>query len=487
MVGMIVRLLRSLTRWQAGLAVAVGLALPYTAIAQDAPSQDGSVIEGAENASHPTGAALGGHLEDEDVEVPQRTFYESTLLLPPSHLLGDWLGCRTRMEQGGLTPTVTWVTNMAGNPVGGRAQGFTETENLGVDLEYDLSHLAGVHAGRFHVSMSERTGSSLSEEYIGNVFTVQQVYGGQTVRLVHLEYERSFLDGDIEFSMGRIATGDDFLVSPYYSFFMQNGIDGNPKGIFLNSPGMIAYPSTTWGTRVQVYTTSRTYAMFGIYNGDSSIRGNENHGCDMSMRGPAFFISEVGYIHNGQPNDEGLLGHYKAGFYYDGSQFTRFSPASVLPIATIDTTASVVGNWGYYLLADQALIKFGDKQSKRGLGVFGTVIVAPDETTNQMPFFCNGGIVARGLFASRPTDTLGFAVVYGRFSYELRAAQLMAQRIDSSVAVQTDELVYEWGYRFRLRDGAAFFQPDLQYVVNPGGASQYANAFVMGVQAGINF
>jgi porin len=489
MVGIVGRLLRRLGRKAAGLAVAMGLVVAHPAAGQDTPATAGHDVatEETQTTPAPDGPNAGSHFDDDDIEVPERTFYESALMLPPAHLLGDWLGWRTRMEQSGLTPKVMWVTNLAGNPTGGRAQGFTETENLGIDLTYDLSHMAGIHDGKFHISMSERTGSSLSDEYIGNVFTVQQVYGGQTARLVHAEYERSFLDGDIEFSIGRIAAGDDFLVSPYYTFFMQNGICGNPKGIFFNSPGMTAYPNTTWGTRVQAYTTSRTYAMFGIYNGDSTIRANENHGCDMSMRGPAFFISEVGYIHNGQPNDEGLLGHYKAGFYYDGSQFTRYSLASVLPLATTDMATSVVGNWGYYLLGDQGLIKFGDKQSKRGLGVFGTVVVAPDETTNTMPFFCNGGIIARGLFASRPTDTLGFAVVYGRFSYELRAAQQLAQRFDSSINVQTDELVYEWGYRFRLRDGAAFFQPDLQYIVNPGAASQYANAFVIGAQAGINF
>ena len=38
------------------------------------------------------------------------------------------------------------------------------------------------------------------------------------------------------FRAGRIATGDDFLVSPYNYVFVQNGFDGNPVGIFFNSP-----------------------------------------------------------------------------------------------------------------------------------------------------------------------------------------------------------------------------------------------------------
>ena len=71
-------------------------------------------------------------------------------------------------------------------------------------------------------------------------------------------------------------------------------------------------------------------------------------------------------------------------------------------------------------------------------------------------------------------------MVYGKFSHDLQAAQQLAQALDPSVGVQEYELVLEWAYRFRMRDGAMFFQPDLLYIVNPGGAHQYANALVVG-------
>ena len=51
---------------------------------------------------------------------------------------------------------------------------------------------------------------------------------------------------------------------------MNNGIDGNPKGIFLNVPGTSAYPSAAWGARLRVRPTERTYVMAGVYNGDPS-------------------------------------------------------------------------------------------------------------------------------------------------------------------------------------------------------------------------
>ena len=98
----------------------------------------------------------------------------------------------------------------------------------------------------------------------------------------------------MSFRVGRIATGDDFLVSPYNYIFVQNGFDGNPVGIFFNAPGMTAYPNATWGALLKVRPTERTYVMGGWYNGDPSTRANKHHGLDWSLDGQLFTIEEVG-------------------------------------------------------------------------------------------------------------------------------------------------------------------------------------------------
>jgi porin len=42
-------------------------------------------------------------------------------------------------------------------------------------------------------------------------------------------------------------------------------------------------------------------------------------------------------------------------------------------------------------------------------------------------------------------------------------------------------------YRLYFQKTAVFFQPDLQYVIRPGGTGQINNALVLGSQIGINF
>ena len=41
------------------------------------------------------------------------------LILPREHLLGDWYGTRSWLEDHGITPSLTFVTDALGNPTGG--------------------------------------------------------------------------------------------------------------------------------------------------------------------------------------------------------------------------------------------------------------------------------------------------------------------------------------------------------------------------------
>ena len=404
------------------------------------------------------------------------------LSIPREPLFEDWFGLRPEAESFGITPTLTFVSDVAGNVSGGKSQGVTHADNLGLDLLFDLNKLAGVEGGSFLASMSQRSGSSLSKEYVGNVFTIQQVYGGQTFHLIDLAYQQKLLDDRIELRVGRLAAGDDFLVSIYDYLFMQNGFDGNPVGIFFNSPGMTAYPNATWGARLKVKPTQRTYVMGGLYNGDPEIRDIDHNGADMSMHGPVFVIGEAGYQLNGLPGDSPLLGDYKAGAWYDNSRYTDFET-----VGFGGASSSKRGNWGVYGMFDQVLVPFGAPGSNRGFGIFGAMMASPDESVSQMPYFIDGGVAFRGIFASRPTDSAELGVVYGSFSSDLRQSQEREQLLNPAVGAQTYETVLEATYRFYFRKGALFFQPDLQYVVRPGGTAKIDNAFVLGCQVGVNF
>ena len=396
------------------------------------------------------------------------------LVLPADHLLGDWGGLRSKLEESGVTPRLTLVTDVAGNPSGGLSQGLTAPSSVELSLFFDLDKISGLKGGSVFMSSSERWGESLSKEYIGNVFSTQQIHGFQTWRLIDVSYQQNLFDDRVELRLGRFATTDDFLVSAYNSGFMSNAFCGNPFGILLDAPGMTAYTGT-WAALAKVKPTARSYVMAAVYNGDPTIRANKYHGLNLSMNGPPFAIAELGYQVNGLPGDSQLLGNYKLGVWYDDSQFTNF-----------ESGAGVRGSSGFYALFDQVLVPFGSPGSNRGFGVFGSVTVAPDSDIQQLPLFITAGVSARGMVDARPRDTLSFGVASGYFSDELRRAQQKGQ-LPGPPGGQDYEMVIELTYRIDYREGAFFIQPDLQYIIQPGGTDSRDNALVLGTQIGINF
>ena len=397
------------------------------------------------------------------------------LVLPSEHLFGDWGGLRSKLEEKGITPRLILVTDLAGNPRGGRSQGATAPTSFELSLFFDLEKISGLKGGSVLASFSERWGHQLSAKHIGNTFSTQQIFGFQTWRVLDVSYQQKLFSDRVELRLGRFAAMDDFLVSPYNFGFMQNAFCGNPFGIILSAPGMSAYYGT-WAALGKVKPTKRSYVMTGIYNGDPKVRENKYHGVNLSLKGPVFAITEAGYQINGLPGDSPRLGNYKLGAWYDHSKLTNF-----------DSGASKRGSWGYYGLFDQVLIPFGAAGSNRGFGVFGSATVAPDSRFQQLPLFLTAGVSARGLFDARPRDVLSIGVASGYFSDHLRRAQQTGRLLGPDGGVPNRETVTELTYRFDLRKGAYFIQPDLQYISRPGGTDHFKSAFVVGAQFGINF
>lgn len=492
------------------LVVFSWLLLPLTALAasDDPPAPDKQPIEQAAPASdapssedptssqfrlnplgdffHELHRALGGRKATSSVNTPgpptlaadpSDSAYQPFQLIPTSgNLFGDWGGARTYLESKGITATVSFVTNLAGNVSGGMDQGFTHADNLGLDLNFDLEKILGIEGASFLLNMSQRSGSSLSSVYIGNVFTVQQVFGGTTFHLIDAAWQQQLFDDQLSFRVGRIASGDDFLVSEYNYLFMQNAFCGNPVGIFFNSPGMTAYPNATWGAVGTWKATQRFSIMAGVYNGDPGIRANNYNGVNFSLNGPVFAMGELQYQVNGLKEDSGPVGNYKLGFWYDNSVYANF-----------DNGSATRGNYGIYGLFDQLLVPFGSREESRGLGITGSLLVSPDQSISTMPWFFTAAACARGVFEARPDDVAGLGFVYGSFSNDLQNQQRNAQLLNPAQGVQSNESVIEATYRIALPGNSTFIQPDVQYIIRPGGTGQFGNAFVLGCQIGVNF
>ena len=397
------------------------------------------------------------------------------------YLFGDWMGVRSRLADWGATVAALVIADPFGNVSGGVRRGAADYNLAAFGIILLTDPLLGWPGGQFHVGFAENFGTSLSRDYVGNSFPIQLADVADThPRLTYLSYTQSFWKDRLSVRLGRLTinslSGDGFLASQYFKAFTSVGIDLVPLGIFLNAPGAFGYPDTTWGARVKVAPIKQFYAMAGAYNGDPRLKQGALHGFDFSLRGPAFVIGEVGWRWNFEKDSSRLPGNFKVGGYYNGGSVTEFAAAATLPPKTER------GRSGFYVVADQALVHWGDSTKDRHVGVFGALTTAPDQRVNRVPYFFDTGLVAYGPSSKRPRDFVGLAVVYGSYSRDLR---LVEELNPAPVGVQNFEMTIELNYGWTVRPGL-LLQPDLQYIVHPSGARRLHNAVAIGINIVLN-
>jgi porin len=199
------------------------------------------------------------------------------------------------------------------------------------------------------------------------------------------------------------------------------------------------------------------------------------YGLDFSLRGPAFAIAELGWRHSRSPAGISLPGNIKVGAFVLGGAVQEYGSSELS-----------AGRHGFYGVADQVLSRFGDPEAGRSLGIFGSVVLAPDAFVSPMPQYFNAGLVAYGPLASRPKDFLALGVAYGAYSGPLRRSQPLLQLVDSSVQPQIDELTIELSYGIQVFNGV-MLQPGVQLLVNPGGSPSTPAALALGLNAVLSF
>jgi porin len=371
-------------------------------------------------------------------------------------LTGDWGGERPRLKEGGIDLALQWWTNIASNPKGGTSQGTTYTDSWNLSLDFDMDKLAGWRGGGVHVGFTQRAGTSLSAEYIGNLFAVQQVYGPvERWRLTELSVEQSF-DGGVWNLRGGRYPNEDFATSPLYCLFMNQGLCGYPGGVAmdLNLP---YYPVSAWGARARWRPTEAWQAMLGVFEVNPSL--NDTNGFDWSTSGSTGVatVAEVQYTRGGTGP---MPGHYKLGLW------SQSVDGGSVPGVNDDSWKS-----GLYLLADQTVMA-----GRPGSGVGGTPpgltllggLSANRGTSAKVEHAAFAGLVANGLWSVRPGDSQGVAVTAAKFK-------------DKGW-----ETVIELHYGLQLNRWFSL-QPNLQWVLRPGATGQTPGAFVVGLQTVIDF
>ncbi len=400
-------------------------------------------------------------------------------------LTGSWGGARDGLKKAGVSVGLNYSTETMGNVSGGEKLGGTYADNIALEFRFDLDRLVSVPGTTFLVKMSQRDGDSVSARFIapsqgGNAFPVQELYGGQTFKLVNVQFTTRLVDDRLDLAYGRLVANDDFLRSDLYCQFLNNSFCGSPKPVFLQNPfTFTAYPLATWGLRAAFDTPSRDWTFqTAVYDGDPEGKRGDPAGESQNLHGTWWgfgsngvtLAGEVRY-HVNRDSDKALPGVYKVGGFYLTGQFQDLGRAG---------NATAAGDGMVWLLADQMLYR-ESPGSRRGLSAFGALVFSLTDRANPMSSYFNAGFVYEGLFAGRPRDRTGLAVTTGWFGSEYNVGLAAA-----GLPTKSYEAVVELNHMFLVGMGIGI-QPDVQYIVRPTGTGSIANALAVGAKISIDF
>ena len=280
-------------------------------------------------------------------------------------------------------------------------------------------------------------------------------------------WRRTFLDDTLSVKFGRLSATDDFVGSPYYGFSVNNSVNGQIRAALFDGV-MSSYPFPVWGGRVKYQPNDESYAMLGVFETRPT--------CSTATPRAWTSISKAATVFPFSPRwDWNPKFDERPAHFLRRDEHRRFSTwTSSTARSTRDEFVRFYGHADYQVYAESP-------GSEEGLVLFATLGYSPFQDAAIIPVQSTFGANYEGLFPGREKDNTVFFATYGNFSNDYAA-----QQVNAGAGSPEYEMVLEIGHRFQVTP-ATYIQPDIQYIVQPGGTGDIPNALVIGFQYGASF
>ncbi len=398
---------------------------------------------------------------------------------------GDLGGIRTAFAKAGLELGIDYTGEALGVVSGGVKRGVVYDGQLMVSLDADLDKMAGWSGATARASFLEVHGRSPSGTRVGDaLFAVSNIEAQPGPRLFELWLEQSFAGDRLKIRAGQILADGEFAVSDTAGGLI-NGAFGWPAIAAADmTAGGPAYPLTAPGVLLRAKPAKDVTVMAAVYSGNPAGPGCagdpqvcDPDGTNFRLGGGALWMGEVQYA--AKLGDAGLPGTYKLGAWRETGAFPN----------QLTGANDEHGDLGGYAVIDQMVWRRAGADDQ-GLSVFLRGGVAPADR-NLISWYVDGGVGFKGPFASRPDDRLTLGLAYANVSRDAADA-------DRAAGPPTPERDYEAAIELSYMARLTLWwtlQPDLQYIVHPGGrilnprtgVGTLPDTLVVGVRTALSF
>ncbi|MDQ2861163.1 MAG: carbohydrate porin [Pseudomonadota bacterium] len=364
-----------------------------------------------------------------------------------------------------FTFTGAYTVDLLGNLGGGQASGARYIDLLKLSAAYDGA-LAGRQGLTGLISIEHSNGASVSGELVGASQAVSSIEASpEPFRLYEAWIQKEILGGAGGVKAGLIDLNTTFDVQETAALFL-NSSDGEGPELSdtgLNGPSIFPTPAvavTAFWRPAEGWT-----AQAGLFDG---VAGDPNH----RGRFVAILIS---------PSDGALIIAQVERRFGDAARieagawtYTSSSFAALDQLSPSGAPKAIGGDAGLYgLIEGQLAAK--PRHGDGGLSGWLRVGLANGDI-NRIANYLGAGLVYTGPIAGRDKDQVGVAINRAGFGAGARAAAMRA-----GVPLAGAETTFEATYRYAVKDWLNV-QPDLQYVIHPGGNLALGDALVVGVR-----
>ena len=381
---------------------------------------------------------------------------------------GDWNRNRPLLEDRGLKFLATYTSQLWGNVAGGQREGATYSGLLQFGAEIDFEKLAGWHGLSFNTTWIWVAGGSPTTELTGALFPASGTESPNGFRALDLWFQQMLFDDVLTLRAGLFNADRDFTLSEGCQLFLNsatgwpilyNGQLGGPPAYPFAAPGVYAAvkPGGGW--------TFHAAAMQGIVWPPSE--NPTNFYWSINRDNGVLFLGEVQYAYA----QKSLPGTAKL-----GALMTTGSPGYV------DQNGGAWGGSFFYGIVDQMLWLEPGAAADSGQGIawFNRTGFTGTPDRDPLGWLFNSGFTWTGAIEGRDDDAFGVALIWAR----LTAGQIAAD--GGAGTGRGNEFVVEATYEAQLNEWFEL-QPDIQFVVQPGGSSSLPDALVLGLSATIDF
>ncbi len=328
---------------------------------------------------------------------------------------------------------------------------------LDLTATIDTERIGFWRGGTFFICAQKGHGDSIAEDHTGDLQVLSNIDADDFTQISEYWYKHSFLEGRFECKVGKQDANADFCFSAYGADFINSSF-----GFCPNKP-LPTFPDPGLGAVLFWEPDGLFSVRAGVYDGESN---GGTSGFDTTFDGKGGSFSIIEWAVKPQFIREGILpGYWGLGFWTHSARVEEI---------TADPGRRIFpGNQGCYLIADQSLLKENeDPDDDQGLGTFLQLSLTPGDR-NEISLYYGGGLSYKGLVPDRCEDIAGIGVASARLGRGRRETGPGAHE----TAI---ELFYKAKICSRFQ-----VQPDIQYIVNPGGGTH--NALAAGLRFEISF